>query len=77
MKELNNLIIYLIGVVISYYLGRYFSRKILKDDYGYQDVLLIFVSSLGSFISVFGILLTYFYFVIEEKFKNIKPNKFL
>ena len=77
MKELNNLIIYLIGVVISYYLGRYFSRKILKDDYGYQDVLLIFVSSLGSFISVVGILLTYFYFVIEEKFKNIKPNKFL
>ena len=63
MKELNNLI----GVVISYYLGRYFSRKILKDDYGYQDVLLIFVS----------ILLTYFYFVIEEKFKNTKPNKFL
>ena len=77
MKELNNLIIYLIGVVISYYLGRYFSRKILKDDYGYQDVLLIFVFSLGSFISVIGILLTYFYFVIEEKFENKKPNKFL
>ena len=77
MKELNNLIIYLIGVVISYYLARYFGRKILKDDYGYQDVLLIFVLSLGSFISVVGILLTYFYYVIEEKFKNIKPNKFL
>ena len=77
MKELNSLIIYPIGVVISYYLGRYFGRKILKDDYGYQYVLLIFVFSLGSFISVIGILLTYFYFVIEEKFKNKKPNKFL
>ena len=77
MKELNSLMIYLIGVVISYYLGRYFGRKILKDDYGYQDVLLIFVSSLASFASVAAILLTYFYFVIEEKFENKKPNKFL
>ena len=77
MKELNNLIIYLIGVVISYYLGRYFVRKYLKEDYGYVDIFLIFIASLASFASVVAISLTYFYLVIEEKFENKKPNKFL
>ena len=63
------LIIYLIGFILTYYLTRKFFRKELKEKYSWGNVLIAILFSLISFIGLFIITIIYLH--------DTKPPKFL
>lgn len=67
------LVIYLIGYILSYLIGRIFIRKIMGDDYNWECVLRVASSSLGSYISVVILIILYFIIELEDK----KPPRWL
>lgn len=65
--------IYLIGCVWSYYLWRKMLREARKDNYYWNDVLVVSLFSIGSYLSVIAILFSNWL----ESSDEIKPPKFL
>ncbi len=63
------LIIYLIGFILTYYLTRKFFRKELKAKYSWGNVFIAILFSSISFIGLFIITIIYLY--------DTKPPKFL
>ena len=63
------LIIYLIGFILTYYLTRKFFRKELKEKYSWENVFIAILFSSISFIGLFIITIIYLY--------DTKPPKFL
>ena len=63
------LLIYLIGFILTYYLARKYFRKELKDRYGWNNVYIVTLFSLLSFIGLYIIAIIYL--------SDTKPPKFL
>lgn len=63
------LLIYLIGFIITYYLTRKFFRKELKEKYSWGTVFIAILFSSIPFIGLFIIAIIYLY--------DTKPPKFL
>lgn len=63
------LLIYLIGFILTYYLTRKFFRKELKEKYSWSNVSIAMLLSSLSFIGVFIIAIIYL--------SDTKPPKFL
>ena len=65
------LIIYIIGVVIAYVMHKQTVRS--KFDDNWSDVILNFMVSLLSFVTILGIILLHG----DKMFRNVKPPKWL
>lgn len=63
------LLIYLIGFILTYYLTRKFFRKELKEKYSWSNVSIAMLLSSLSFIGLFIITIIYLH--------DTKPPKFL
>lgn len=63
------LLIYLIGFILTYYLTRKHFRKQLKDRYGWNNVYIVTLFASLSFIGLFIIAIIYL--------SDTKPPKFL
>lgn len=63
------LLIYLIGFILTYYLTRKFFRKELKEKYSWSSVSMAMLLSSLSFIGLFIIAIIYLH--------DTKPPKFL
>lgn len=63
------LLIYLIGFILTYYLTRKFFRKELKEKYSWSNVFIAILFSSISFIGLFIIAIIYL--------SDTKPPKFL
>ena len=63
------LLIYLIGFILTYYLTRKHFRKQLKEEYSWENVFIAILFSLISFIGLFIIAIIYLH--------DTKPPKFL
>ena len=63
------LLIYLIGFILTYYLTRKFFRKELKEKYSWSNVFISILFSSMSFIGLFIIAIIYL--------SDTKPPKFL
>lgn len=63
------LLIYLIGFILTYYLTRKFFRKELEEKYSWSNVSIAMLLSSLSFIGLFIIAMIYL--------SNTKPPKFL
>ena len=63
------LLIYLIGFILTYYLTRKYFRKELRDRYGWDIVSIVTLLSSLSFIGLFIITIIYLH--------DTKPPKFL
>lgn len=73
---MTGLQIYILGVIISYILGRFTIRKLMKEQYSWNDIGKIMFISLCSYLGIaifFCILLWYYY--LTSKFKNNKLPK--
>lgn len=72
---MTELIIYLIGYVLSYYVCRKRFRLAYQDNYSWEIVFWICILSLGSFVTLVMTLTKRYRQNI--KIKKIKPPKFL
>ena len=63
------LLIYLIGFILTYYLTRKFFRKELKEKYSWSNVFIAILFASLSFIGLFLITIIYLH--------DTKPPKFL
>ena len=63
------LLIYLIGFILTYYLTRKHFRKQLKEEYSWENVFIAILFSSLSFIGLFIIAIIYLH--------DTKPPKFL
>ena len=63
------LLIYLIGFILTYYLTRKFFRKELKEKYSWANVFMAIILSSISFVGLYIIAIIYLH--------DTKPPKFL
>lgn len=68
------IIFYLIGYIVSFFLGRYFIRKEEGDNYDLSDARFNLRSSLLSWVSVLSWLFMLILYIIEKQNRN-KPKK--
>ena len=69
--------IYLIGVIISYYYSRYLQKKYFIYDRDWLTVFMNLLFSILSYVFIFISFILHIGKIIELKYTNTKPPKWL
>jgi len=69
------IIIYIIGYVIAYYFGRYVIKFLDKNNYGWVDIIFLFIYSIFSWLAL--LMLIIIFLLLNAKNFKIKPPRWL